>query len=131
MKWRSPRPCVLIQRPLDDAAQLTVVGAADVLEHADRDERVAATVDLRDSPRRGIGRDRTDPSRSALFAGPADLFSGDVVRANAHAVMLRHVKGQRPHPHPASTTVSPGRRPSLRQTCSIFATWACSERLLG
>ena len=77
---------VLRQRAVDDAAERRVVRRADVLEHADRDERivVAAHVAV-------VVLDELDAIGEPFVSAPAprvgDLLGRDVERAHRHAVV--------------------------------------------
>ena len=77
------------QRAAHQRAEILVVALADVLEHADRDERVVRARQIA-----VVVLDELDLAVEAELLGPRarvrDLLLRDVEAAHAHAVVLRH-----------------------------------------
>ena len=119
-----------IQHPIDDVAEFAIVFTPDVLEHADGHEGVAAPPDIAVVV---FDELHAVPHSHGAGArpGPGHLLARDVESPHPHAEAGRHVQGQRPHPQPASTTVSPGRSLSLAQMWSILAICASASGVPG
>ena len=102
----------------------------DVFQHADRHYRIELPADVAI-----VVFDELDaivePFRAGPPAGVLDLLVRNVVGMHRDAVMPRHVQRKLPQPQPISTTRSPGRSQSLRQTCSILANCAASSEVVG
>ena len=100
-------PPVRFQHARRDLAERAVVVDPDVLEHADRDERVVLALDGA-----VVVLDELDltiePERRRARARVPDLLVGDVERPDVCAVLARHVDGERAPAAPCLDHALPG-----------------------